>query len=424
MKVTLPKTHQSQGEVPILPLIPEDRKHTDAWLKENTITFNVLSNPADDTSQRYKYAITCVNGTESVREVLKWQRDLTNIWLGLGTNDGPTRHPIAERTLRGTALSKYTTKLRELITAEHRTQQLDAVATLLTGTPGATLAQRQAARDAVPEPPVTNDWVAQSCEAVIEYITPANALPRVKRYLRRNCRKPADMTIREFYTHFCRINIEELPMLPPFAGQTQCLSTDEEIDILVYACPKSWSAEMQRQGFDPFSKTPTQVVEFMERVEVAESINGTKPQGTSGGNSKKTKTPTKTQRNSDDGGEVKYCELHGEGNHTTKKCRTIQRMKSEGTYNKSKNKTWTRKADEAKKESSKELQALIKKAIRKEVHSLVAKKRSRKEEAHAAEQDDSASDEGSVQSFNLADFNFKDGCRIGDDDSVEDEMSV
>jgi len=100
---------------------------------------------------------------------------------------------------------------------------------------------------------------------------PNNVLQRVKRYLRREARKPFDMNIKSYYTNITRIN-----SLPPKFDETQSLAEDEIVDILLYGTPKSWQKEMDRQGFDPLGHTPMEVVAFMERIEASEEFDSDK----------------------------------------------------------------------------------------------------------------------------------------------------
>ena len=53
-------------------------------------------------------------------------------------------------------------------------------------------------------------------------------------------RKPLDMSVKQHIMHSCRINTEEIPRCPPVFDNTQCLSDDEIIDILLFGTPKSW----------------------------------------------------------------------------------------------------------------------------------------------------------------------------------------
>jgi hypothetical protein len=107
------------------------------------------------------------------------------------------------------------------------------------------------------------------------------------------------MKVRTYYQHLVRVNQDELPALPPF-GRSQHLLDDEIIDILCYGTPKSWSREMDRQGFDPLTLTPTQVVDFLERIEQSEDFDGQciDYSQKSSGNSKKDSSKEKGRGNS------------------------------------------------------------------------------------------------------------------------------
>jgi hypothetical protein len=74
---------------------------------------------------------------------------------------------------------------------------------------------------------------------VISAAIPYKALQQVKRYLRRECRKPQDMKVRTYFVNLRRINNEEIPELPWF-DPNQGLTDDEIIDILLFGLPKSW----------------------------------------------------------------------------------------------------------------------------------------------------------------------------------------
>jgi hypothetical protein len=91
-------------------------------------------------------------------------------------------------------------------------------------------------------------------------LIPNKIVAMVKRYLCRECRKPADMKVCTYYQHLVQMNQDEPPALSPF-GQNQHLLDDEIINILCYGTPKSWSQEMDCQGFDPLTLTPTQAVD-------------------------------------------------------------------------------------------------------------------------------------------------------------------
>jgi len=76
--------------------------------------------------------------------------------------------------------------------------------------------------------------------------------------------------------HIIRINLQEILRLPPNFNDTESLSEDEIINILLFSAPKSWQRKMDRQGFDPLSSAPLDVVAFMECIEMSEDCNGDK----------------------------------------------------------------------------------------------------------------------------------------------------
>jgi len=168
--------------------------------------------------------------------------------------------------------------------------------------------------------------------------------------------------------HIYRINTEEIARCPPAFDNTQCLTPDEIIDILLFGTPKSWQREMDRQGFDPLASTVTQVVEFMERIEMSEDFDGDKKVAvvTKKGNNNKDKS---NKGNSGADGS-KYCMLHGNNNtHDTSECKSLmvqaKKLKgNNGSNQKGKggNKSWKNKAKDDTNDSKKELATLIKKA--------------------------------------------------------------
>jgi hypothetical protein len=153
------------------------------------------------------------------------------------------------------------------------------------------------------------------------------------------------------------------------------LSNDELLDIVLFGIPKSWVKEMDRQDFDPFAMEDIQtLVQFCERMESAEDFQDTSnKQGSNSKNSYK-KTKFSNNKGKPCKGSGKWCEYHETDTHDTSECSVLKKMKeSSGRSNSSdkkpfnKNKTWTKKSNDAKKFSKKELNALVKKASEKAV---------------------------------------------------------
>jgi len=97
--------------------------------------------------------------------------------------------------------------------------------------------------------------VKDSLNKVVKNLLPNKTLQRVKQCLRCEARKPVDMGVKQCIMHVCRIDTKEIARCPPAFDDTQCLTPNEIIDILLFGTPKSWQRKMDRQGFDPLAKT-------------------------------------------------------------------------------------------------------------------------------------------------------------------------
>jgi hypothetical protein len=65
-----------------------------------------------------------------------------------------------------------------------------------------------------------------------------------------------------------------LPDFPPDFDESQKLRSEDLIDILEYGIPNKWKAKMVEAGFVPADHSPTEFVEFCERLESAEQMLG------------------------------------------------------------------------------------------------------------------------------------------------------
>jgi hypothetical protein len=332
-----------------------------------------------------------LTGGESARVLIRWKRDLERVCYGLAANTIQDKVRIAETLMRDTPLTLFQGKMFQLAQATYETAMDNA----------ANAAARQAVQNNGIPHYQANAHFQPALHWVLQNLMPKNILQYVKRHVRRECRKPKDMKVRIYLQHLIRINTEEIPSLPPF-NEEQSLSADEIVDILLHGTPRSWQREMDRQGFAPLEHTPAEVVDFMERIEAAEEFDGHTVTGKSKDNGGK-KSFNQNGKGNDHSKTGKYCALHGKGNHTTDDCRTIKsqvkKLKSSDDNNDkstknvrfaSKNKTWSKKADDYKKKSQQELNAMGKvvEKLKKEVNALTKKRKSEdsdEEELHAVE---------------------------------------
>ena len=399
----------------ILPLVPKAERDVPS---EQKVTHTLRSAPSDANSPKYKVIIRVLIGDEDCREILVWHRQALRVLNGLNVTTHAAAIPIVESLIRGTPLSLFREGVQQA-KATRLAERVDA----------ADDADKAAIATAGPDHANNLNWeqVLDGMKHVVTQLLPRRVYARVKRYLRRECRKPREMKVRVYLQHMLRMNQEEIPNLPPFEAR-QSLSTDELLDIILFGTPKSWQKEMERQGFDPMDNTVAQVIEFMERQEATEedfndnNQKDSKPATKKGGNGKKKNSSSKpaTKKNG-------YCLLHGDGNHDTEDCFTLQkeakRLKGEGGDSKpaakSKNKTWSKKAEEAKEKAKGEYHAFVRKEIAKGVKKQIKKDLSAFTKKR--KKDDSVSSDDDLAAFDLKDFNYEDmdNLKIDDDDTVK-----
>ena len=392
----------------ILPLVPTESSE-DELTSENSIQFTLLSTPTDNDSAKYKVTARILKGGEDVRQALLWYTDTDRVLTGLNITDYSGARNILLTMLRGTPLTMFKSSLDQQAAHVRQTRAQADVANS-----AAIMAS------ALTDPLNCNPaHITTARRVVLTNQLPYKVLAKAKRNLRRDSRKPADMKVRVYVQHLMRINNEEIPLLPPFQAN-QNLSTDELMDILLFGTPKSWQKEMDRQQFDPLDKPMNDVIDFMEAIESSEDFDGTKVETKKKTDSKKkaSKDVAKTDNKDSNGSGKNRCMLHGWG-HSTEDCKVLQaeakRLKSNNdsdekdnnSFSKSRNKTWSRKAQEAKKKTSSDLAAFIKKEVGKAMKTASKKRKS----------DD---DDDSLNAFDLKDFNYEDMENLKIDDGLSE----
>ena len=241
----------------------------------------------------------------------------------------------------------------------------------------------------------------------ITQILPRRVCARIKRYLRRECRKPQTMKVRIYLQHLLRMNYNEVGNLPPYATN-QTLSQDELLDIILFGTPKSWQREMDRQGFDPMMMSLNELIDFMEQIESSEDYDvASKPNDKSKNKSSKGKGNYSKVSNNQD----KHCLYHGSGTHSSNECTVLKHLASQkkakfegnnssNNYNSSsKTGNWKKKADEGGYKSKKDLAAFVKKAVKQGVQKELFDK---KRKADKAGELDLNALENELKDFNYA----------------------
>ena len=406
--------HHAFNEV-LLSLVPDEIKPEDLN-STNSVSYQLRSTPSDDNSPKHKVTVRILPATPDTRTIIQWIQDVRRIITGLNIADYAPRVAMVKTLLRGTNAAMFDTQLNQL--KELRMQSR------------ITAAAGDQAKQAIRDAGVNHDDNKHADDVdtgillLAGTVFPRKALQQVKRCLRYSCRKPTDMKVRACVQHLTRVNMEEIPLLPPFQA-TQSLSNDEMLDILLRGTPRSWQREMDRQGFDVNESTFTQVIDFLENIEASETFDPNSNKKDANKKDGKKKSSSNNNNNNNSSGD-KNCLLHGKGSHSTDECRTLQNQakKLKANYDsgnqdsgKSKNKTWSRKAQDNKDKTQKDLAAFIAQTVADEV-AKAAKKRKPDE--------DESSEDGELLAFEktLKDFNYEDMENLSLDDKVTNSVDV
>ena len=424
MKVVTTNDSESKTKATrLLPLVPSE---LEPLTKENSVGLLLATDPANMAdSPKYKMLARILKGDEDVRTMLVWKESVKKVIRGMNLNTAMLQAGMIPNLLDGTAKVLYEAKLL-LLTANRR----EATAAAAQAAQGAA----QGAGDAIRAQPLRDhyhvDDIQESIQHMLEQSMPRRVLSRVKRYLRRECRKPADMKVKIYLNHLIRINRNELDELPPFHND-QRLSDDELLDIILFGTPKAWQKEMDRQGYDPLVHPLNHVVGFMEQIEASEDFDANKKtndksKDKSNGNGKKVSFQAKGK------GGSKTCLYHGQCAHASEDCTVLKdlakkkKAKSEdssgGSYN---NNNWKKKSSYDASKVKKELAAFVNKAVAEGVKKQLKGKRK-------ANSSDDDREIAALQNV-LDDFNYEDmdklnlesdsGSESGEDHDDESKIS-
>ena len=175
----------------IITLVPEEQE--DELRPEQTAQFSLFSQPADNTSAKYKTSVRVLQGGEEIRTIVQWLLDAQKVLHGLNVTAYAPSIPIVEALLSGMPLILFQAGLQD----EKRKRfeaRLEAAA-------------NNAARNAIRTAGVdhadntADGQILSAMQYMAAQSMPRNALARVKRVLRRDCRKPVDMKVRAYLQH-------------------------------------------------------------------------------------------------------------------------------------------------------------------------------------------------------------------------------
>ena len=233
----------------------------------------------DFSTTRFDFTITQLDGTEGVRAILHFVTQVEKLRIAsnhVAAASMPAFHNVICSLVLDTAKTAYERGMQKMQRALHTTAMKTAFDTHLAANKAgavATATEKAAAKAhaaAIAVPAINEIAIKVALNEMITDLVPTGSLERVKRYMRRGCRKPSNMKIRMFIAHLTRINNTELPLLPPHT-QANSLGDDEIIEIIMYAIPNSWNKKLREQGKDPVLMTREDFFKALENIESSET---------------------------------------------------------------------------------------------------------------------------------------------------------
>jgi len=261
MKIVAIKEFDNTKATHLLPLVPEPTKFTG---KDDLTSIEISAQPGVAGAAKVKVSIKILEGLEETpRELIAWHKSVERAFIGLSCTTGTQQIAALPQFTQGFAWTTLEVKCHEAteVTRAYKIKAKEAELQADDGTKAARINREITAIHARTKAQHLADAhaghviVTEAITALLTTLMPNKILQCVRRYLRREARKPLDMKVKTYLLHVNRINHEEIPELPPNCNTAQSLGSDEISDTLLYGTPKSWQREMDCQGFDPMAST-------------------------------------------------------------------------------------------------------------------------------------------------------------------------
>ena len=167
----------------LLPLVPDGTKER---TKDNSVQLELMTNPAAPAaSPKYKMMVLVLNGDEDIRTIIEWTRDFEKVVAGMAIAGALQQSQMAESLLKGTAAMLFK---NELVKRQETRRETAALAA--ENAAGAAADAGDIIRAEPLDQHIEVVDVNMAVKDMVRLIMPRRILTRVKRYLRRECRKP------------------------------------------------------------------------------------------------------------------------------------------------------------------------------------------------------------------------------------------
>ena len=183
-----PKLVSNRDITAILPLIPiEDGIQR----SDQMITHTLRSTPAVDTSPKYKINVHIIQGDEDCRSIIKWSGNVVRVIEGLNIQEHNAAKAVAQTLVIGTPLTLFNQGVENAKDATYAARVAAAVGADQAATAALRLVITREGKNHANN--LTMLQIVTGLGHVVTHLLPRRVLARVKRYLRRDCRKPRDM---------------------------------------------------------------------------------------------------------------------------------------------------------------------------------------------------------------------------------------
>ena len=123
MKIVPPKSGQTQRAEPVLSLSSLPLAHS----KSNSAGFELLSDPTDANSVKYRMTILRIQGGEDTRTLLQWWTDVHKVLEGLALGSPAAKCKIVATIIQGAPQASLNSKKKPSLTTFARILSLEYI---------------------------------------------------------------------------------------------------------------------------------------------------------------------------------------------------------------------------------------------------------------------------------------------------------
>ena len=235
------KKKQARFLKPVLPLVPEkaDSPEDD---KAGFITMELKTKAGATATNASKYKKFIRKFEEgSPQQWIDVLNDVKEIWTQNKVDQPRDRSAIIRTILQGESRSCYDGALKDLVPQAEGGEAAE----------------------------LSEEMIQGALDAVAETIFPHRALEQQKRWMRRNMKKPYDLSTRKTAAAITRIN-NSLPMFPG-ATETAKFDNNELVELLELSLPTTWRQAFDLKGFIPTDHTKAELIQECKAIEHSEA---------------------------------------------------------------------------------------------------------------------------------------------------------